>query len=347
MKCFARIAFVVLFAGVPFIAHNVLAQDKPLTTENVPAQGAEQPPATPITTKHFAKDVLIGPGDRLNIIATNFEKITKEWTVGSSGDLNLPLIGVVHAAGKTIGELETELETRSAKYIKEPHVTVHLVELRSQPVNVTGSVDKPGIYQLAGSKNLFEVMLLAGAPKGTGQTITVRRNAELDSFDIPGVSEYVDGGVRSITLNVTEVMSGRGDQAGLEILPRDTILVSAAPPPRYVQITGEVPRPGAIELVSKDNISLMQVVAIAGGATNLANKGNTLIWHINDDGFRSDQFISVDLAKIEKGEAKDLSLTAGDIVLIQRSGMKVLLQTATIALFSTGISSTILVLSRI
>jgi hypothetical protein len=55
----------------------------------------------------------------------------------------------------------------------------------------------------------------------------------------------------------------------------------------------------------------------------------------------------VDLKKIMTGKAMDLSLTAGDVVVIARSGLKALLQSATSAAMNTGVSSSVLVLARI
>ncbi len=298
MKNFIKIAVGIVFAGIPFVAMQSWAQQpEPLA-------------------KHSSQEVMIGPDDALDIIAIDLDKVSKQYRVGKSGDLNLPMpLGRIHAAGKTVGELEAELTPLAGKYVKEPHVSVHLVELRSQPVTVEGSVDKPGVYQIAqiaGKKTIYDVLLMAGGPiKGAGQTVTIRRNSERGAFDIPGVKQYADGENNSIDLDLVEVMSSRGEQANLEILPHDTILVSAAKLPRYVQITGEVLRPGAVELVTKDAVSLSLVVAIAGGTTPLASKGNTLIWHINEDGVRSGQGIVIDLKKIETGEALDLSLTAG------------------------------------
>ena len=329
MKHLLRFAALIVLLGVLFLGRQVLAQ---------------QP--EPIG-KHSGKVVMIGPDDTLDIVAVDFDKLTKQWRVGSSGDLNFPYIGRVHAAGKTVQELEEELTVRSGKYIKDPHVTVLLVEMRSQPVKVTGTVEKPGVYQLDGQNTLFEVLLKAGGTKGAGPTVTVFRNAERGAFDIPGIAEHRNDGNNFVELDLVSVMSGHGDQATLEILPRDTIVVSPPRPPRYVQIVGEVTRPGAIELVTKDSVSLAQAIAVAGGTTPLASKGSMLIWHINETGVRSERGIVIDLNLIEKGEAKDLLLTAGDIVQVQRSTAKAVLQMATTAAFSTGISSAILVISRI
>lgn len=304
------------------------------------AQEIDQP------VKRSADDVMIGADDTLDIVAINCKEITGTWRVGTSGDLNLQMVGNIHAAGKTPKELEKEIAAKLQKYLHEPQVTIHLAELRSQPVTVSGYVEKPGVYQIAGQKTLFELLLLAGGTKPGTQTVTVRRSSERPPFDIADVKEYSDGGYSSIDLDLTQVMSARGEQGTLEILPRDVIWVAPPRAPRYVQIIGEVHRPGLVELVNHDTISLLQVIATAGGISPLAKQDKTYIWHINEDGVRSEEFVTIDLELIIKGEKRDLLLTAGDIVVVERSTAKALAQTATTSAFSAGISAAILVLTR-
>lgn len=328
MKYFFKITVWAVFVAAPFAAQEMLAQE------------VEQP------VKRSADDVMIGPDDTLDIVAINCKEITGTWRVGTSGDLNLQMVGNVHAAGKTPKELETEISAKLKKFLHEPQVTIHVAELRSQPVTVSGYVEKPGVYQIAGEKTLFEVLLMAGGARTGSRTVTVRRNSERPPFDIADVKEYSDGGFSLVDLDLAQVMSGRGEQATLEILPRDVIVVAQPRAPRYVQIIGEVHRPGAIELVNHDAISLLQAIATAGGISPLAKQDKTYIWHINEDGVRSEEFVTIDLDLIVKGERHDLLLTAGDIVVVERSTAKALMQTATTSAFSAGISAAILVLTR-
>jgi len=100
-------------------------------------------------------------------------------------------------------------------------------------------------------------------------------------------------------------------------------LVTVAPKKasRFVHISGEVVRPGSVELVNQDSVSLMKVLAVAGGLTPTASPGKTLIMHINSEGVQTATSI-VDLNKVTSGKAKDLELTAGDVVVVPASGLK-------------------------
>src|SRR5579862_2231972 len=68
--------------------------------------------------------------------------------IDTTGDLVVPRIGRVHAAGLTLEQLELDLETRFRKYLKDPIVTVRVSEFHSKPVSVLGSVNTPGVKSL-------------------------------------------------------------------------------------------------------------------------------------------------------------------------------------------------------
>jgi protein involved in polysaccharide export with SLBB domain len=297
--------------------------------------------------KKATRELVIGPDDSITIVALNCEQVSKTWRVGTSGDLNLPMAGRIQAAGMTVKQFEQTVADRLKKFLIDPQVTAFVAEQRSQPVTITGAVDKPGVYQIAGDKNLFEALLMAGGPKGAGPTVSLRRSAALGPIGIPGVKEYQDDGYEFVELELPDVMSARGDKATIAVLPNDLISVSPAKPQRFVYISGEVNRPGAVELVSQDAVSLLKVLAVAGGETPNANIKQVTIMHLNADGSQASAQMVIDLDKIKHNKAQDLSLSAGDVVVIATSGLKSTLHSAVSAAMSTGVSSSILVLARI
>jgi polysaccharide biosynthesis/export protein len=292
-----------------------------------------------------AREVVIGPEDSVTIVALNCEEISKTWRVSTSGDLNLPFAGTIAAAGMTPRQLEETVSERLKKILIDPQVTVYVAELRSQPVTVTGAVEKPGVYQLEGERTLFEVLLKAGGPKNPGNTVTIKRDSDRGPLGSPGSRQTQGNGYSSLELDLQEVMLGRGEKATLAILPRDVISVEPARPQRFVHISGEVTRPGAVELVSQDAVSLLKVLAVAGGLTPTANAGQALVMHINTEGIQTASNV-VNLKPIMEGKVKDLELTAGDVVVIPSSRLKTILNSATNAGITGGISSALFVLAR-
>src|SRR2546425_59307 len=82
-------------------------------------------------------DYILGPEDQILIRALDAGEISdKPVPIGAGGDISLPMVGRLRASGLTVQQLETEITSRLKSYIREPQVSVSVVELRSQPVSV-------------------------------------------------------------------------------------------------------------------------------------------------------------------------------------------------------------------
>lgn len=281
--------------------------------------------------------IIIGPEDTVSIVALDADEISKSWRVASSGELNLPMLGKIQAAGLTVDQLEQEVATRMKRFYRDPQVTVFVSEFRSQPVSVVGAVEKPGTYQLQGAKTLFQALLLSGGPKAdAGTTVTLKRSSERGDIAYPGAKSEEDGEYHILELGLKEVMQGQSEAASVPVQPYDVISVSDIKQPKLVHIAGEVIKPGAVELVSRNTVSLMQVLAVAGGLTRTASPGKTMIMHLNPQGVQT-SLAFVDLKKILKGKARDLDLSAGDIIIVPSSTVMSYVQAASTAAITTGI----------
>jgi polysaccharide export outer membrane protein len=298
------------------------------------AAGQDDTPG-PAAAGHLSSpDDVIGPDDSINVACLESEEISKIWRIDSTGDVNLPLIGQVHAAGLTADQLGAELTEGLKRYIHEPHVTVYIAEFRSQPVTVTGAVHRPGVFQIEGPKTLLSVLTMAGGlDHPPGATVRVVRQISYGPIPLPGAGPDADGSHSVIDLPLKDVSSGSTPAANLLIRPNDVVAVSTDE--RMVYIIGEVQKPGRIELVNHDSISMMEALAAAQGLTKTAAASHSEIMHKNAEGLY-ERIGSVDLKKLARGEAKDRMLTAGDIVVVPSSNMKIYTQIAAFSAIATG-----------
>ncbi|MFT4095303.1 MAG: polysaccharide biosynthesis/export family protein [Niabella sp.] len=89
-----------------------------------------------------------------------FNNNTQGFLVDKSGDIELPLLGTVHAEGLTTSGLRDLIKEKAKKYFKEPTVNVRLLNFR---VTVLGEVVRPGTYSVSNERvSVLDALGLAG-----------------------------------------------------------------------------------------------------------------------------------------------------------------------------------------
>ena len=124
-----------------------------------------------LLTTQDTGDYTIGPEDKLTIRVFEVKDLSFEnEQVDASGQIMLPLVGKVKAAGKTTEQLEDEISQRLSKYLQSPQVSVSVTESASQKVTVEGNVKNPGVYQVRGHTTLMQAVAMAGGPDDEADT---------------------------------------------------------------------------------------------------------------------------------------------------------------------------------
>ncbi|ESW77275.1 hypothetical protein X772_31460 [Mesorhizobium sp. LSJC280B00] len=121
----------------------------------------------------------LSPNDVLDVNVFQVDNLNRTVQVDSGGQISLPLIGTITAAGKTVRQLEQEIETAyGAKYLQSPDVTVFVKESIGQRITVDGEVNKAGIYPVASNSSLIDAIALAGGfnTVGDAKKVYVYRN---------------------------------------------------------------------------------------------------------------------------------------------------------------------------
>jgi polysaccharide biosynthesis/export protein len=120
--------------------------------------GGNLPPIPPTAPGAYH----LGPGDQIRIITLGEERVTGEFRVNDSGEIALPLLGSVHAAGLTTAELERVIsqDLVKAQLIRDPSVSVEVIAYR--PIFVLGEVNKPGQYPYQPGMTVVTAVAVAG-----------------------------------------------------------------------------------------------------------------------------------------------------------------------------------------
>lgn len=154
----------------------------------------------------------IGPSDKLALTVFRVSDLSfPEIYVDAAGNLQLPLLGSIRAAGLTPAQLSEDIERRlSERYLRNPQVMVVVSEAASQKITIDGAVAKPGVYEMSGRTTLMQAVAMA-----QGATPV----AELDSV---AVFRTVDG---RRMVAVFDLGAIRGGQASDPLMQGDDIVV--------------------------------------------------------------------------------------------------------------------------
>jgi polysaccharide biosynthesis/export protein ExoF len=150
---------------------------------------------------HAQEPYQLGPQDTLRIrvyewrpsTASTFEwaPLTGEFTISSSGNLSLPIVGSVPASGKTLEELADEISVRLQSEVglqKRPNASVEVSAYR--PVFVAGLVTNPGKYTFSPGLTVIQALSMAGGVGPTDTSIVgLQKDALVSRGDIKSLEE--------------------------------------------------------------------------------------------------------------------------------------------------------------
>src|SRR5580704_11128982 len=122
-----------------------------------------------------AEEYRIGSNDMLDITVFDAPELNRSVRVTSGGEISLPLLGPLRAAGLTARELELSLEVRLRReFMKDHHVGVFVSTVESHPISVVGAVRKPGVFQVRGPRSLLEIISMAeGVTDDAGDAVLI------------------------------------------------------------------------------------------------------------------------------------------------------------------------------
>jgi polysaccharide biosynthesis/export protein len=174
----------------------------------------DDPPVVyPTSVKIDQSKFPLGPGDKLSLVVFYGSKsFSATYALDSSGVISVQFIGAVRAGGKTIKEVEKEIQERLADgYINEPIVSLGITELNSLTLSVSGMVLKTGNLKYTPGMTITEVIAQSGgfSPMARKNMVKVTRNVE---------------GVKQTYKLPVEKMA-EGDRPNFEMLPGDDVFV--------------------------------------------------------------------------------------------------------------------------
>jgi polysaccharide export outer membrane protein len=241
-----------------------------------------------------AEQYRIGVGDRLRIESSVDESLDREVEVQPDGNVTMPLVGEVSAAGKTVQELREELDEVYRGTERQPAITVTPLDFNKEIQDIVRAVTS-----VTGSN---------------GQTQELRVTPE-GTIQVPALgSVYVQGLTLDELRAEVEARYAAVYGPGLLVTPALTQRATS-----YVFVGGEVTTPGRYTLEGPTTV--MQSIALAGGWNNGGNIHQVVV-------FRRDENWCLKATKIDIHRplygkdpcpVNDVWLRDNDLVIVPKS----------------------------
>jgi polysaccharide export outer membrane protein len=303
------------------------------------AQGvAPVAPGAQTSSESIRPNYELGPSDQIMIHAPDAEELNdKTFRIEDDGTVTLPLVGVVKVGGSTVAQVEDDLKNRLKTYVKNPLITITMVQFRSAPVFFVGQFQRPGIYSLQGRHTLVEMMQSVGGLQPTaGRRIKVTRKNESGPIPLSSAVSDPTSKTSSVEISLVSLTQNINPAEDIELQPNDVVSVDRA---EQVYLMGAFGgRQGGLDVGDRDYISILQVLSQAGGLAPDAIPAKARILRpVLNTARRAE--IPVDLTKILSTEGNDYPLLPNDILYVPRKkGNSVLVDRLETIGLSTGLS---------
>ncbi|MBT5267809.1 MAG: polysaccharide export protein [Rhodospirillaceae bacterium] len=143
----------------------------------------------------------IHPGDAIRISTLDHEDASIATVIAEDGSFEMPFLGIMTAADKTVVELRDEIaEGLNAQYIVDPKVNLEITKYR--PYFVLGQIVRPGSYEYQVGLDVRRAVATSGGytrrADEDGIRITRRVLGQLRTFSGAKTSKIMPGDVVEI-----------------------------------------------------------------------------------------------------------------------------------------------------
>lgn len=294
-----------------------------LTRESIPALQ----PAQVNIQQHYAhlfqtshKNYKLSAGDILSIYLWAYPDITPPMTainneqsvqangyqIDQNGYIQFPMIGRYKAAGKSLSQVNQELRSQLARYLKTPDVIARVLSYQGQRFSVQGNVMRGGQFFLSDQPiSVYTALGLAGGvntEKGDNTAITLVRQG------------------RTYNLNSIELEKAGLSLHNLLIQPNDTLYVNSRENQK-IYVMGESGKNQSLPLRDQ-GMSLSDVLGESLGLNPLSASRSKIYVVRSSPNNDGTEIYHLDLTSIgDFGLANQFKMRSNDIVYVDASGM--------------------------
>lgn len=287
--------------GAPVATRSVVLEEPP---ELPPAiLRSDPPPPLGVSGSRLR------PGAEIEVVVAQSSALSGTVRIGTDGQIYLPFLGRLEAAGRTPDALARELEgiLSTRGYVRDPQVNVSIVA-GSERVYLLGRVNHPGAFDLPVGRplRLSQAIAIAGGLASGGS------GPPSDPSSIRLIRE-VNGKRQTYRLSFVEISVGGRLDLDVELTGGDVIWVPAQ---QDLYVFGSVNRPGGFPLQEGRRLGVEEVLALAGGFSTGGRHDRILLVRRGEDGVKTYRLPRDPVRRAS------VELTAGDTVVVPARGLR-------------------------
>lgn len=252
-----------------------------------------------IPLSSYSGEYIIGEGDTLLISVWGEKDLSLSVKVRPDGKITMPALGEVTAANISAKSLQSALGNKLKGIVKNPVVTVIVMEITNNKVYIFGGGVKAGVYSLVQRTTLLQLLC----------QIEDARRADLKRA-------YVLRDGDKIKIDFSRLFIKGDTNEDITIEPNDVIFMPTNME-KNVYVMGAVNMPKFIEY--REGLTVMEAILEAGGFTKFASQNDVIIYR--KDEHRKETAIPVKIKRLLKdGDLKQNEiLKPGDYIVVKES----------------------------
>ena len=246
-------------------------------------------------------------GDQIEIRVYDHPDLGMTTRIGPDGMIGFAFIGQVKLSGQTIAQGAECIREGLVPYVKNPVVSITILEVQSETATIAGSCAKPGVYGISNSTRLADFYAMAGSSANrlfNGVNVDV---ADLEHSILVRHGEILPVDFRK-AIDSGDILNN------VRIRKGDYVFIAQRMEASVI-VCGEVKNPH--KRLYEPGIGLVETLTAAGWVTE-THWSHVIIIR---GGLANPHYYKVNIDGIMSGKCHNVKLKAGDIVYVPRDNL--------------------------
>ena len=246
-------------------------------------------------------------GDKVEIRVYDHPDLGITTRIGPDGMVGFAFMGQVKLSGNTIAQGAEIIREGLMPYVKNPVVSITVLEVQSETATIAGACAKPGVYGISNSTRLADFYAMAGS-----SAERLFNGVDVDVADLEHSILVRNGEILPVDFRKA---IDKGDLLNNVRIRKGDYVFIAQRLESSVIICGEVKNPH--KRLYEPGMGLLETLTAAGWLTESHWKHVIII----RDGLANPRLYKVNVDGILAGKCRNVLLKAGDVVYVPRDDL--------------------------